>query len=263
MKSILIVLRRDMRELRQSPALIVVVVLFALLTIGAVVGTSIFLRSVDLSEVRKLEEGGAQPILQAIVGKILEPIIGFTVYLATMLPFITVIWAFGATLATKEKSTGNLETLLATPLSPLTIWLGKSLAIFLPAFALSIASALIAVVAMNVAASILQNTAVFVFPPPVLVTGFLVNPLLFFGLTSLTIILAFTHDPDVGIVPSFPIGFGLMTGVPLGVAVGVIDLAAWSFVLYDLCGAILLWAAVLYLSRFLTKEKIVLSSRGT
>jgi ABC-type transport system involved in multi-copper enzyme maturation permease subunit len=263
MRNVLIVFQRDIRELRRSPALIIVAIVFALLTIGAVVGSSLIVHGADLAEVRKQGEGVAQPIVQTIVGKILEPIIGFTVYFATMLPFVVVIWAFGATLMTKEKAAGNLETLLATPLSPLTVWLGKSLAIFLPAFALAIASTLVAVVAMNVAASILQNTAVFVLPPPVLVIGFLVNPLLFFGLTSLTIMLTFIHDPDVGIIPSFPIGFGLMYGVPLGVAVGAIDLTAWSFVLYDLGAAMLLWAAILYLSRFLTKEKIVLSSRSS
>lgn len=261
MNGFLVVLRRDIRELRHSPALTIVAVLIALLTIGAVVGASILLHSIDLSGVRNLGEEAARPARQAILREIMKPVIGFAVYFATMLPFMTVIWAFGATLMVKEKSAGNLETLLATPLSPVAIWLGKSVAIFLPAFALSIASALVAVVAMNAAASILQDTAVFVLPPAVLVTGLLVNPLLFFGLTSLTVILAFTHDADVGIVPSFPIGFGLMCGVPLGVGLGLLDLTAWSFVLYDLAAAALLWAAILCVSRSLTKEKIVLSSR--
>ncbi len=260
MGGVLIVLRRDFRELRQSTAFIIVAVLHALLTVGAVVAISLILRSVDLSEVRALGEEAARPAVQAIVSEIMAPIVSFTVYFATMLPFVIFVWAFGATLMIREKAAGNLETLLATPLSPLAIWLGKSLAIFLPALALSTACALVGVVALNAAASIVQHTAVFVLPPAALVTGLLVNPLFFFGLTSLTVILAFTHDPDLGIAPSFPIGFGLMIGVPLGAAVGVFDLRAWSSVLYDLGAAMLLWAAVLCLARSLTKEKIVLSS---
>jgi ABC-type Na+ efflux pump permease subunit len=263
MRSTLVVFQRDIREIRQSPALIVVAILFALLTIGVAVGAILIVRSLDLADVRALGEEAGQPVVQTAVGKVLEVIVGFTVYFGTFLPFITMIWAFSGPLVIKEKSSGNLETLLATPLRPVTIWLAKSLAISLPAFVLAIASSLVAVVATNVAASILQDTAVFVLPLPVLVTGLLVNPLLFLALTSLTVVLAFTHDPEVGILPSFPIGFGLMYGVPLGVATGAIDLAAWSFVLYDLGAAVLLWAAILYLSRFLTKEKIVLSSRSS
>jgi hypothetical protein len=63
-------------------------------------------------------------------------------------------------------------------------------------------------------------------------------------------------------MPSFLVGFGLIIGIPLGVATGVIDLASWSFTLWYLAGAIVIWAVVGYLSRLLTKENIVLSSKG-
>jgi len=262
MRGVLIVLRRDMAELRRSTALAIVIALFGILTIGAVVGASLLLRSVDLGTVQGMGARPGRPAGPGVAGEAMVPIVGFVVYFATMLPYITIVWAFGATLMIREKAAGNLETLLATPLGPLDIWLGKSLAIFLPAYALATGCALAAVVAINVVVSIWQGAAVFVLPPAVWVTGLLVNPLFFFGLTSLTIILAFTHDPDVGIVPSFPIGFGLMAGVPLGVAVGVFDLAAWSFVLYGLGAAALLWAPILYLARSLTKERVVVSSRN-
>ena len=50
--------------------------------------------------------------------------------------------------------------------------------------------------------------------------------------------------------------------VTVGAAVGAIDMASWSFTLYYLAGAIVLGAVVFYLSRLLTKEKIILSSKG-
>jgi len=39
---------------------------------------------------------------------------------------------------TREKSRGNIQSLLATPLAPGDIWLGKSLAVFLPGLVFSV-----------------------------------------------------------------------------------------------------------------------------
>lgn len=66
----------------------------------------------------------------------------------------------------------------------------------------------------------------------------------------------------MAVIPAFPIGFGLMMGIPIGVGERAINLASWSFTLYYLAGAIVLWAVVLYLSCLLSKEKVVLSSKG-
>ena len=46
--------------------------------------------------------------------------------------------------------------------------------------------------------------------------------------------------------------------LPLSVLISFI----WSFALYYLAGAIVVWAVVCYLSRLLTREQIVLSSKG-
>jgi hypothetical protein len=53
-----------------------------------------------------------------------------------------------------------------------------------------------------------------------------------------------------------------MIGIPLGVATGVINLASWSFSLWYLTGAIVIWTVVCCLLHLLTKENIVLSSKG-
>jgi hypothetical protein len=53
-----------------------------------------------------------------------------------------------------------------------------------------------------------------------------------------------------------------MIGIPLGVATGVINLASWSFSLWYLTGAIVMWVVVCCLTHLLTKENIVLSSKG-
>jgi len=243
-----IVLRRDIRELRQTNALRIMVIVFAVITVGAAVGTSIAL-------------SGAEWVGQEVAKPMLELIVGLIIYLLTLFALIFFIWLFAVVPVTKEKVNGNIESLLATPLSPKAIWIGKSLAIFLPGFVIAVVSTLIVVLTVNFAV-IHPATGNFVLPAPMLLTGFIVNPLLFFGVTSLTVLLSLANNPDIAIVPSFPIGFGLMMGIPVGVGVGAINLASWSFTLYYLAGAIVLWAVVFYLSHLLSKEKIVLSSKG-
>jgi uncharacterized membrane protein YgaE (UPF0421/DUF939 family) len=75
-------------------------------------------------------------------------------------------------------------------------------------------------------------------------------------------LLNLANNPDLAIVPSFIIGFGLMMGIPLGVATGKINLASWTFSLWYLGGALVLFIIVCFLLRLLTKENIVLSGKG-
>jgi uncharacterized membrane protein YgaE (UPF0421/DUF939 family) len=75
-------------------------------------------------------------------------------------------------------------------------------------------------------------------------------------------LLNLANNPDLAIALSFIIGFGLMMGIPLGVAAGKINLASWTFSLWYLGGALVLFIIVCFLLRLLTKENIVLSSKG-
>ena len=224
------------------------VIISAVITIGGAVGASI-----ALSRQEWLRAEAAKPLLGLIMGLI--------VYFIPLFVLISFIWAFASLPITKEKVNGNIESLLVTPLSPKAIWMGKGLAIFLPGFVIAVVSTLVVVLAVNFAA-IIPATGIFFLPAPVLLTGFLFNPLLFFGLLSFIVLFSLVSNPETAIAPSFLLGFGLMIGVPLGVATGAINLASWSFSLWYLAGAIVTWAVVCYLSRLLTKENIVLSSKG-
>ena len=248
MRRMSIVLRRDLRELQQTNAFRIMVIISAVITIGGAVGVSI-----ALSRQEWLRAEAAKPLLGLIMGLI--------VYFIPLLVLISFIWAFASLPITKEKVNGNIESLLVTPLSPKAIWIGKGLAIFLPGFVIAVVSTLVVVLAVNFAA-IMPATGNFFLPAPVLLTGFLFNPLLFFGLLSFIVLFSLVSNPETAIAPSFLLGFGLMIGVPLGVATGAINLASWSFSLWYLAGAIVTWAVVCYLSRRLTKENIVLSSKG-
>lgn len=249
MRKIGIVFSRDFRELRKTNAFLIIAVTFTIITIAAAVIASITLKNQGWLVVR-----AARPMLGLIMS-----LISYFLPLSILMTFI---WAFASLPIIKEKVNGNIESLLATPLGPREIWIGKSLAIFVPGFVISVVSTIIVLLAINLVA-IKPATGVFFFSVQILLTCFIINPMLFFGLLLFIILFSLVNNPDIAIAPSFLVGFGLMTGIPLGVATGVVDLASWSFLLWYTAGTVAVWAVICYLSRLLTKEKIVLSSKGS
>jgi ABC-type Na+ efflux pump permease subunit len=188
-------------------------------------------------------------------------LVGTMLYFVTLLPFLALLWVFAGAILMKEKASGHLETLLATPLSTRTLWLAKTATVVLPGLVMAAISSALIVVAVAVATRIRPEAAAFAFPPPLFVVCWLGNPLLFSGLGAVTVLLALRAGPDAAIVPSFALGFGLMAVVPAGTAVGVLDLSSWVFASGYLGAAAVEWMVVLVLAHGLTKERIVLSSR--
>jgi ABC-2 type transport system permease protein len=218
-------------------------------TVAAAVGISVALNLQSW-----LGEPEAKPLLESFIGLV-----------AYFLPFfvlIAFIWSFATLPVVKEKVNGNIESLMATPLSPRELWLGKSLAIFLPAYVISIIAAIVVILAVNLTA-ILPATSGFVFAAPALVLGLCVNPLLFFTMLLFIILFSIANNPDIAIAPSFIIGFGVMMGIPAGLGLGWIDISSWPFTLWYLLGTVVLLAIILGLTRLLTRQNIVLSSKGS
>jgi len=248
LRRISIVFHRDFRELRQTNTFLIISILFAIITVAASVIIIIALRKQEL-----LGKETARPMLELIIGLI--------AYFLPLFILMTFIWAFAFLTIIQEKVKGNIESLLATPLSPKEIWIGKSIAIFLPGYIISTISTLIILLTVNFIV-IIPATGNFMLPAPLLLISFLINPLLFLALLLFIVLFSLANNPDIAIAPSFLVGFGLMIGIPLGVATGVINLASWSFTLWCLAGAIIFWAANFGFYRLLTKENIVLSSKG-
>jgi len=243
-----IVLERDLRELRQSNAFRIVMIFAAAVVIGAAVAISLV-----LGRQTWLAEPSARPLLVTVISAV-----------AYFLPFavlMTFIWVFASLPIIKEKVSGNIDSLLATPLTPRSIWMAKCLAIFIPGFIISILGTAVVWLAVNLAA-IVPATGEFILPVPALISGLLISPALFFGLLAFIVLYSLANNPDVAIAPSFLLGFGLIIGLPLGMLTGFIDLSAWGFTLWYLVGTIAVWAVIGWLSRMLTREYIVLSSKG-
>ncbi len=127
----------------------------------------------------------------------------------------------------------------------------KGLAVFLPAYILSLIASCVVVLAVNYAVA-LPGWGMPVLPGPALVNGLIVNPLLFFGLLAFIILFSLANNPDIAIAPSFILGFGLMIGMPVGLLTGAIDVASWSFTLWYAVGTIVVLLIVLYLTRLLS-----------
>ncbi len=235
--------------MRSTVAFRILLAMAVLVTIGASIGISIVLRLQWW-----FAEADARPAVDLILG-----LVAYFVPFAVLIAFI---WSFASLPVIKEKVNGNIECLLATPLSPKALWLGKGLAVFLPAYVLSVISSGIVVLAVNVSV-VRPGWDTFALPAPALVNGLVINPLLFLGMLLFIILYSLANNPDIAIAPSFLIGFGLMIGMPVGLLTGTVDISSWSFALWYLAGTVLAWAVVLWLSRLLTRQNIVLSSKGS
>jgi ABC-type transport system involved in multi-copper enzyme maturation permease subunit len=249
LRRINIVFNRDFREYRRTSSFLIIVIIFTLITITAAVLTNILLARQEWLQIRMV----ALPIL--------ELIIGLMAYYLPLFILMTFIWAFSSLPIIKEKVNGNIASLCATTLTPKEIWIGKSMAIFLPGFVISVVSTLIVLLSINFT-TIRPAIGEILLPAPLIIVSLLINPLLFLGLLLFIILFSLARNPDIAIAPSFIVGFGLMMGIPLGMVTGNINLTSWSFCLWNMFGTAILWVVVLFSSRLLTKENIVLSSKG-
>lgn len=243
-----IIMRRDYREYRRTAGFRIMLIVMAAVTVAASAGISI-----ALSLQSWLAEPDAKPLLGLFIGLVL--------YFLPLFILLAFIWGFGNLPVTREKANGNIDSLMASPVTPRDLWLGKSLAIFVPAYLISLVCTAIVVLAVNLSV-MLPAGAGFVLPWPALALGLVIDPLLFLALTLVTLLFALSSNPDIAQAPSFILGFGLMMGMPVGLGLGWFDILSWSFALWYLLGAVVFLGAALLLSRILTRQNIVLSSRG-
>ncbi|MCX6100520.1 MAG: hypothetical protein NTV92_03705 [Candidatus Bipolaricaulota bacterium] len=249
---------RDLGELRKSPAFAVLLVAFAALFVGISVGTGLLVRSV-LRETVGLDAPAIDGIVKGVVGGFL---VENVLYAVTMLPYALIVWVFAGALVMREKLSGNLETLLATPLDLSEIWLGKTLAIVAASTGIGWLCGALSVVSAHVIVAVAVSHFVPLVSAPAAVAAVLLNPLFFSGMCALIILIALVKDADASLLPSFLIGMGAMIGLPVVIGTGAIVIGSWIFCLYQFCAAVVLWLAVIVLLLTSRKERVVLSARN-
>ncbi len=187
----------------------------------------------------------------------LETYLCVVVYSACLIGLGINMNVFASQSMTREKSRGNLTALLATPLKVNHIWIGKSLAVFLPGLVMGWVLGLMALVAVNYIYFIPRVG--FLINPWIAVSSFIAVPLIYLGLSLMVHLIGLTGKPATGnvIVQVFlPVFSSLM--INLGVR-SVLDAASWPFTLANLGLAVVIGVIAVLLRPRLTRERIVLS----
>jgi hypothetical protein len=187
----------------------------------------------------------------------LEMYLGLVLFAVCLIGLGVNMNGFAFQTMTREKSRGNINALMATPLEPGHIWIGKSVAVFLPGLILGEVLAIISLLIVN---------CIYFVP----VTGFLINtwivlsglvavPLIYISLSLLVHLIGLTGKPATGnvIVQVF---LPVYASVMINLAVrDILDATSWQFTLANLGVAAVAGIVVMLLRSRLKKERIVLS----
>lgn len=148
---------------------------------------------------------------------------------------------------------------MATPVSMNQIWMGKSLAVTLPSIVIGISVSILSYFVINFG-FVMPNTHSFIFPGALaVISGIIIVPILVFSIVTIVI--------NIQLVISNPrIANFVFTGIFVLLVLGVNALGGLgisvSFLPLIYLGVIVLCAGVSFvLSRSLTKEKVLLSSK--
>ncbi len=181
------------------------------------------------------------------------------IYVIPMIYSIFVCTIFANYSVILDKAKRNIESLMATPVNLNQIWIGKSLAVTLPSIIIGIGVAVVMYVVMNVA-FVIPRTGQFIIPGPLaIISTFIIVPILVFAIVMIVInVQLVISNPRIanfvftGIFLILLFGVNALGGLGIEVSFGLIYIGA-----IVVCGAIS-WI----LSRSLTREKVILSSKG-
>lgn len=245
----MVIIKKDLREMLHTKAsyFSLGLALFVAIWLGTVIG-----KSID-SMVQK-------GMSSAELASTIQPLVGSTTCLLAFVLMLLFWMSMNNYAVVMEKVKHSIESLLCTPLSLKQIWLGKSLAMFVPSVVLGLVLTFGAMLAIN-SLFIAPEVGHFVMPGPApLVATLVVVPLIIFFLACVMTELQFliTNIRWAGIAfiaLIFGVGFGIGPNYRMGPS-------SWLPVLISLGVAGGLAVLVAYLSSRLTKERIVLSSKG-
>ena len=175
-----------------------------------------------------------------------QSILDFYILVFYLSTGMIVNWSLSSSTFIKEKE--KIETLLTTPLSIHSVWIGRALAFFFLCNSIS----LLYTIAFTVYLSI-QSTSLIILPSLVGVFGLIVCPLLLFGLTSFNLLFQLiSKQPLIGQYIYFIFIFVLYRcGTNISFSPAPINLLIYF-------GILLLIFSILYLlAKNINKEKII------
>jgi ABC-2 type transport system permease protein len=248
MKEILVIVKKDLKETVRNKVFLLsiaatVFVIFMMLnnvknTIGALLKTNL----------------GWEP------AGYLQPIVGITVYTVALIIAVYYSFIIDSYTLVIEKTKHSLESLLCTPLSLKQFWFGKTMSMFIPSIILGFLFTIGAFCALNIFI-ISPKVGHWIYPGAApLVAIFVAVPAIVLFISALFYLLQLiiTNLRLINII--FMLVFiAAMNTLILG---PVFSTSSWSLVFISLGVAAALGLANLFLYKLLTKERIVLTSKG-
>ena len=188
----------------------------------------------------------------------LELYMGIIMFSASAIGLGVNLNALGFTSMIKEKSRGNILSLLSTPIRLKDIWMGKSLAIFIPGLVLGELLTLISLIAVNYIYFVPKVG--FVFSPWVAVTSFFAIPFIYFCMGFLVYLVGLTGKPvNANIIAQAFLPIYINIIIQILIRTTIFDAASWIFTVANIGLAMVIVILVIILQFRLTKEKVALS----
>lgn len=190
-------------------------------------------------------------------GNELENYLALIMYVTCFLGLGVNLNAFAFHSMTREKTRGNIESLLATPLKVTDVWIAKSFAVFLPGLIVGWIFTAIVMVVVNYVYFVPLTG--FLMNPWIAINSFVAIPLIYLFLSLLAHLAGLTGKPATGNVIvqiSLPVLITLVINLILRSALNPGD---WTFTLLIIGIAVLVAITIIFLQHRLTAERIVLS----
>ena len=246
MRNAWIIASKDIREAFRSRTTYLYIIVLVFVAFSIFNGLSLTLKSLSQQAVDKAAlVNAAQTALGVMISTI--PLV-FNMLFSSFLSNYAVV-----TYKTKRV----LESLLATPMSLYDVWFGKSLAITMSSVLISFGLSVIALVLMNTF-FVVPLVGSFVWPPvSSMITGWVLVPIISILVTlAVTLFQLILSNPRVANFAFMLIFLGVFI-IPTVAVLRSLNIEMIYLLLIS--GLVVL---DLILSRFLTKERVVLSSKG-
>ena len=189
---------------------------------------------------------------------VLEGYLGIILYASSLISIGVALNSLVFQTMVREKTRGNLAALMATPLKISDIWLGKTLALFVPGLILARILTLLVLVIINVI-YFLPGFG-FVIDWQMMVNSLVLVPVMYLFFGMFVHIIGLTTKPVTGNVIA-QVYLPVIANVIVQLTVrNVMNANSWQFMVLNLGLMILLGISVLAVKSRLTPERVMLSA---
>jgi ABC-2 type transport system permease protein len=248
MKKLWIIARKDVKESFNSRSTYIYIVIMLLLTFTYFSSYNTLINSLTEQNATAQEiYDDSRAFLRGLA------------YTLPMMYSILVCTVFAQYSVVVDKAKRNIESLMVTPATIRQIWMGKTLAVTLPSIVIGIAVAIIGYIVLNIAA-VGPKVGSFIIPDAFsIITALIIVPILIFAIVSVVIYIQLViSNPRIANLVFTAIFLLLFFGTTTLSAAGINVNFGFIYL-----GVIALCAVISFiLSRSLTKERIILSSKG-